>query len=180
MVTRKSVGAVLGGVGLVLSSVLITGAVSVRRVEGPATVSPSQAPWAHHLDTMDQALASGDTTGALKAWEKAYGAALGSRRWDGFADAGDAYLRLSQASASPAAGLPRVRDLYLTALFRAKDAGSREGVLRAAEAFTAIGDHDVAGQAVKMASRMPGNTTSVDRRSQLTVRDEITTAPVVF
>ena len=178
MVTRKSVGAVVGGVGLVLSSVLVSGAVSVRRAEGPTTVSPSRVPWAHHLDTMDQALASGDAAGALKAWHEAYGAALGSRRWEGFADAGDAYLRLAQASGAPASGLPRVRELYLSALFRAKDAGSREGVLRAADAFTAIGDHDVARHAMKMARRIPGGTISVDRQNQVTVRDEITTAPL--
>ncbi|HXE00309.1 MAG TPA: YeeE/YedE thiosulfate transporter family protein, partial [Candidatus Acidoferrum sp.] len=42
-----------------------------------------------HLTAVDAALAAGDVPAALRAWHEAYGAAMGSRRWEGFADAGD-------------------------------------------------------------------------------------------
>jgi hypothetical protein len=93
---------------------------------------------------------------ALSAWHAAYGAALGSRRWDGFADVGDAYLRIGRASGAPARTVPRARDLYLSALFRARDTGSLDGVLRVASAFDNLGDREVVQQAVRMAHRLAG------------------------
>ena len=156
MVTGKKVGVVLGGLGLVLASALMSRAVSTpRALESPA-VRDGAAPWAAHLATVDTALAVGDVPAALSAWHEAYGAALGSRRWEGFADAGDAYLRIGHASSAPASAVPRARDLYLSALFRARDAGSLDGVLRIAAAFATLGDHDVTVQALRMARRLPG------------------------
>ena len=156
MMTGKKVGAVLGGLGLVLASALMSRAVTVpRALESPA-VRGGAAPWAAHLATVEAALAVGDVPAALSAWREAYSAALGSRRWEGFADAGDAYLRIGRASGAPASAVPRARDLYLSALFRARDAGSLDGVLRIANAFAALGDHDVTVQALRMARRLPG------------------------
>ena len=156
MVTGKTVAVVLGGLGLVLASALMSRAVSVpRALESPA-VRGDAAPWAAHLATVDAALAAGDVPAALSAWHEAYGAALGSRRWEGFADAGDAYLRIGHASNAPAHAVPRARELYLSALFRARDAGSLDGVLRIANAFAALGDPDVTVQALRMARRLPG------------------------
>ena len=100
MLTRKTVGAVVGGVGLMLSSVLAGGAAGIPAADGPAVSQPA-APWAGHLAAMDQALKVGNVAAAQSAWRDAYGAALGSRRWDGFAETGDAALRLGRASASP-------------------------------------------------------------------------------
>src|SRR4029453_15827015 len=84
------------------------------------------------LAAVDAALASGDVAAAMRAWHAAYGATIGSRRWEGFADAGDAYLRITRASGSPAGGISQARDLYLSALFRASGARSLDGVLRIA------------------------------------------------
>jgi len=39
----------------------------------------------------------------------------------------------------------------LEALFRARSQGSLDGVLRAGEAFAALGDHEVASQAIRIA-----------------------------
>jgi len=156
MVTGKKVGAVLGGLGLVLASALVSRAVSVpRALESPAARGGA-APWAAHLTAVDAALAAGDVPAALSAWHEAYGAALGSRRWEGFADAGDAYLRIGRAWSAPASAVPRARELYLSALFRARDAGSLDGVLRVAAAFAALGDQDVTVQALRMARRLAG------------------------
>ena len=154
MATRKTIGAVVAGLGLVLSSVLGGGAVTADRGADPSAPRHAAAPWAVHLAAMDEALREGDVGAAQNAWREAYGAALGSRRWDGYADAGDAALRLGRASGAPAAGVPRARELYLSALFRARDAGSLDGVLRVAASFDALGDRDVTRQAVRMAGRL--------------------------
>lgn len=153
MATARTVGAVVGGLGIVLASALMGGAVSAGRVPVPGRgIGP--APWAGHLQRVDAALARGDVPTAFSAWRAAYGTALGSRRWDGFADVGDAYLRIGRASGAPSRAVPRARDLYLSALFRARDAGSLDGVLRIAAAFERLGDRAVAAQALGMARRL--------------------------
>jgi hypothetical protein len=154
MVTGKTVGVVVGGLGVVLWSALVGGAAGPRR-SGLAAPGPA-APWAVHLATVDAALATGDVPTAVAAWHAAYGAALGSRRWEGFADVGDAYLRIGRASGAPSSTVPRARDLYLSALFRARDAGALDGVLRMAAAFDGLGDREVVEQAVRVAHRLAG------------------------
>jgi hypothetical protein len=156
MVTGKTVGAVVGGLGIVLWSALMGGAMDISRGIGP-TVRGGAAPWATHLAMVEATLARGDVSATRSAWRAAYGAALGSRRWDGFADVGDAYLRIGRASGAPASTVPRARDLYLSALFRARDAGSLDGVLRLAAAFDSLGDREVAVQALRMARRLAGS-----------------------
>jgi hypothetical protein len=151
MVSGKTVGAVVGGLGIVVSSALMGGAVP----RGPRP--GGLAPWAAHLASVDAALAEGDVPEALAAWHAAYGAALGSRRWEGFADVGDACLRIGRASGAPASAVPRARDLYLSALFRARDVGSLDGVLRVAVAFDDLGDREVTVQALRMARRLAGS-----------------------
>lgn len=170
MVTRKAVGAVVASLGLVFSSALVSGAVSrgadpeaPRHEMAKATVTL----WAIHLAAMDEALRVGDVHAAQMAWREAYGAALGSRRWEGFADAGDAALRLGRASGSPSAGVPRARDLYLSALFRARDTGSLDGVLRVAASFSTLGDRDVTTQAVRMADRLAARGATPAQRARL-------------
>ena len=150
MVTGKTLTAVLGGLGLVLASVLMSGA---RTTHAPA-LRGTGTPWATHLAAADAALRAGDVPAALAAWHTAYGAALAGRRWEGFADVGDAYLRIGQAHGAPAGAVPRARDLYLSALFRARDTGSVEGVLRIAGAFERLGDREVTVHARRMADRL--------------------------
>jgi hypothetical protein len=115
---------------------------------------------------VDAALARGDMSATRSAWRAAYGAALGSRRWDGFADVGDAYLRIGRTSGAPASTVPRARDLYLSALFRARDAGSLDGVLRLAAAFDDLGDREVVEQAMRMADRLAGTRPSPSVRER--------------
>ena len=53
MASRKTVGAAVAGLGLVLSSMLATGVIAVARGADPT--APRQAPrWAKHLDTLDE------------------------------------------------------------------------------------------------------------------------------
>lgn len=117
------------------------------RENGAATAAP-------HLAGVDAALATGDVPGALRAWHEAYGAMMGSHRWEGFADAGDAFLRIARASGSPARGISRARDLYLSALFRASGSGSLDGVLRLASAFAELGDDEVVTYCLRVARRL--------------------------
>jgi len=65
MVTRKTVGAMVAG--LMLSSVLVSGGVTVARGADPSAPRQGVAPWAGHLATMDTALATGDLVTAQAA-----------------------------------------------------------------------------------------------------------------
>jgi len=163
MMTRKNVGAVMAG--LVLSTALLTGAFA--RGQDPTMPQGPTVPWTENIKAMDEALRVGDVARAQAQWRDAYGAALGSRRWEGFAEAGDAALRLGRASGSPDAGIPRARELYLSALFRARDAGSLDGVLRVAGSFRSLGDRDVATQAMRMADRLAAQGSTPSQRAQL-------------
>jgi hypothetical protein len=132
-----------------------------RRSEGNGAMVTSD------LTAVDAALASGDVAAALRAWHEAYGAMMGSRRWEGFADAGDAYLRITRASGSPPGGLSRARDLYLSALFRASGSGSLDGVLRLASAFVELGDDEVVTHSLRIARRLAGGTVDPELRDLL-------------
>jgi hypothetical protein len=111
---------------------------------------------------LDAALAAGDLRSALRAWQEAYGASLGGRRWEGFADAGDAYLRIARASGSPADDISRARDLYLSALVRASRSGSLDGVLRLASAFVELGDDEIVTHSLRIARRLAAAGATLD------------------
>ena len=63
--------------------------------------------------------------------------------------------------------MPRARELYLSALFRARDTGSLDGVLRVAGAFNTLGDRDVTTHAVRMADRLAARGATPNQRAQL-------------
>lgn len=117
------------------------------------SASGDRRAWENRIDT---ALGAGDVSGALRAWHETYGAVMEGRRWEGFADAGDAYLRIARACGSPSEGIARARDLYLSALFRASGSGSLEGVLRLASAFVELGDDAVVTHSLRIARRLAG------------------------
>jgi hypothetical protein len=131
----------------------MNGALGDRRVDDNGTTLTAQ------LTAVDTALATGDVAAALRAWHELYGAMLGTRRWEGFAEAGDAFLRIARALGSPARGMARARDLYMSALFRASGAGSLDGVLRLASAFVDLGDDEIVTHALRIARRLAGSGT---------------------
>jgi hypothetical protein len=176
MGTRTSVRAMVGGLGLMLSSALAGDAVTPRPVGAPPPRNGPD-PWTAHLALMDARLSEGDVAGALVAWHAGYGAALRSRRWEGFADVGDAYLRIGRVSGAPTHAIPRARDLYMSALFRARDAGSLDGVLRIATAFDTLGDREVTMQALRIARRLAGPNPPESVRDRLTALDQERRAP---
>ena len=151
MVKRTTLGAVVG-FALVLTTALMSVAVTPPRSSSPPLMPQGGARWTPHLDAVDAALQANDLRAAHKAWLAAHGEALASRRWEALVETADAHLRLAHVAGLP--GAPKARDLYLSALFRARDTGSREGVLRVAAAFETLGDREVAAQARRIARRL--------------------------
>lgn len=121
------------------------------RAHGP-TVSLELATAEPELERFAQALAVGDRSVAVHALQDAWSAALASRRWEPMLAVGDAALRLADDRPSLRPAQARARQAFKTALFRAQAAGSQEGMLRAADAFAALGDRDVADAARRMAA----------------------------
>lgn len=137
-----------------LSGVLGTSAVAPPRSVQSAASAVATTPWTPHITAVNGALAAGDLTAAAAASAEAYRVALASRRWEGLVEAADAHLRVAEAAGARQAGAPRARELYLAALFRARDAQSLEGVVRVAQSFENLGDREAAGHAMRVAQRM--------------------------
>jgi hypothetical protein len=123
-------------VALAIAVLLI--ALAIVEALGGQARSGSDQPWAEYLNSMDDALAAGDARAADWALRQAHWVALGSRRWEGMIEVGDAARRVGNVTAA--------RTAYLTAAFRARRLGSLDGVLGCAEAFAALGDREVAEQ----------------------------------
>ncbi len=117
----------------------------------PPWRKPAGRPWAASLRRVEDALAQKNVSAAELAWHDAHGAALRSRRWEGMLDVGDAYLRLGEVAKGREAAEATARTLYLSALFRARQEESLDGVLRTAEAFAALGDREVVDQCIRIA-----------------------------
>jgi hypothetical protein len=136
-------GSIVGGWRLlppVLVGLLIVTTVLVGR--GQTIVrAPGQVPdWSTELGHVERALASGQIPPALRAWERARGAAHASHQWQGLLAVGDAYLRIGDAVELRRAFVATARGLYLEALERAGAAASPDGVLRIAAVLAALDD----------------------------------------
>jgi hypothetical protein len=99
--------------------------------------------WSRHIRAVDRALDASDVDRARRAWEKAHRAAVASIGWEGLLETGQACLRIGGATGGRPAAEPAARRAYFTALYRACHENSSEGILRLAEAFEALGDHQV-------------------------------------
>jgi len=127
---------------------------------------PRSRAWTAPLQRMDEALAARDIRLAERAWHEAYGQALGSRRWEGMVEAGDAALRIRALAKAQRLATPTARQAYLTALVRARGQGSVDGVLRTAEAFARLGDGEVVEQALRVARDLGGVHLEVEARGR--------------
>ncbi len=122
---------------------------------GESLTGSATPPWAVPLQRVDTALASRNVRAAEEAWHDAHRAALGSRqRWDGLIEVGEAYLRIGEVANERQAPKATGRRLYLTALSRARQLGSQDGVLRTAEAFAVLGDREAVSQCLDVADRV--------------------------
>ena len=146
------VGLVLALVGAALLGNLAGTGVSDTRLDRMKPVSVDRATaLSERLSTLDAAVAGRDRTRAVLMWWDAHGLALGTRKWDAMATVGDAALKvdalMNPGGPGPSGFRAEARQAYLVALFRARDAGAREGIERVADAFAALGDDEVAAQA---------------------------------
>ena len=141
--------------GVLVSVVAVTAIAAVRRPHvAPPQFSPSES-WTEAVAAVDFALAANDLSGASLAWQRAFVAALQDRgHWEGLIEVADARLRIAARARPDGMGIARARELYLAALFRARQHGSAEGVRRAGAAFQALGDHEVAAQAHRIAATL--------------------------
>jgi len=136
-----------------------------------------EAPWTPAIRAIDEALAVGDVNTAVRIWPEAYNAALRGRRWEGFLAVGDARVRIDQAAGPRKATAAKARESYLAALFRARQEGSLEGVLQAAEAFDLLGDSEVATEALRIAEAVAGRNPSSAVLARLAALREAWSAP---
>jgi hypothetical protein len=104
---------------------------------------------------VDRALGQRDLDQAQRAWESAHIAAVESPSWEGLIATGQASLRIGDASAGRTAAEPAARRAYFAALYRACRANSFEGILRAAEAFDALGDRDIVEECLGLVELQP-------------------------
>lgn len=118
------------------------------------------------LVSMDEALARGDAAASLRAWQQAFEAARMNRGWRGLVEVGDARVRIGAETNGAATAAPRARQVYMTALTRARAEGSVDGALRVAEGFSRLGDREVTEQVLRIAA-------------SLAVRSRDSTAPAV-
>lgn len=137
------------------------------RQKAPKGADTADSPWVAPLRRVDEALARKDVSAAEQAWHEAYGLALRSRHWQGMVEVGDATLRIGEVVGSRQAPAGKARRLYMSALFRARDQGSLEGVLRTAEAFAALGDREVVYQSVRIAEGLTAQRSNEDARARL-------------
>jgi hypothetical protein len=137
-----------------------------RGLETPAFASRADydSAWEDHLRVVDEALQEGRISVAVRAWHDAYGAALGSRGWEGMVAVGDALLGISKVSGTPDDARAKARAAYVTALNRARGARSVDGVLRTAEAFAALGDRSVVQQCLGVADALGANDAEASHR----------------
>lgn len=145
--------AIVSMLGLMLLVVMV---VEVFGDHGLGT--EAQLAWKLHLHKVDAALARNDLADALMLWREAYAAALKTRHWEGMVATGDAYRRLGERAGFRKASETKAREAYLAALFRARNEGSLEGVLRAADRFAELGDREVVEQCIRVAQSVAART----------------------
>jgi hypothetical protein len=157
---------------VVLGAATLLAALEVTAARGSASAPKADTQWVDTqwmspLRDMDDAIARGDLTAAETARHEAYRAAIASRKWEGFLAAGDAVLRLEEATQSRGTAEPEARRLYLPALFRARGQQSLDGVLLATEAFARLGDGDVVEKGLRMARDLAGSDPEAQARVHL-------------
>lgn len=145
-------GLIVAALAILVSGAALGAAVRVHGSPGPSQTSEVSEPaWVKPLLAVDEAVASKNLSRAIYGWHEAYGAALGSRRWEGLAAVGDAALRIDALAGPDREMRAEARRVYLAALFLARSQRSPGGIRRIADAFASLGDAEMAAQARRMA-----------------------------
>jgi len=119
-------------------------------IEEIEMISESNAPWLPHLELMDRAVATRDPDGAIRAWRDAYAAALGGG-WQGLVEVAAACVRIGEIPGFRKACEAKARQTYWTALFRARQERSLEGLYQVAAAFETLGARAMAEECLRIA-----------------------------
>ena len=151
-------------ISLVLAAATLLAVFEVTAERGGERAPKHDTSWVSSLHKMDQALARGDLPAAAAARREAYRAAIARGTWEGFLAAGNAVVRLGDATQSRGAAEPDARRLYLAALFRARSQYSLDGVLQATEAFARLGDRELVAQGLAIAVELAGSEPAAQAR----------------
>jgi hypothetical protein len=151
-------------ISLILATATLLAVLEVTAERRGEPAPKQDTSWVSSLREMDQAIARGDVMAAAAARRETYRAAIASRTWEGFLAAGDAVIRLGEATQNRSAAEPDARRLYLAALFRARSQYSLDGVLEATEAFARLGDRDVVAQGLSIAVDLAGSDPAAHAR----------------
>ena len=134
--------------------------------------------WADCLQRMDEALTAGDGVAAARAWLAALRAARVQARWEGHLAVGAARLRVADVTGDRQEAEAKARELFLLALFRARQQASVTGLLRCAESFAGLGEYQLAEQALRIAEVFAGGSEDIEALNRLrqSVRRGVPTA----
>jgi hypothetical protein len=130
----------------------------LERLEGrvPAGRTRDDGLWRVHLDHAQKELERGHIDVAVRIWQDAYGAALGSGSWESMIAVGDAFVAIGRAAGTPGGARLNAREAYLTAMIRARRDRSVDGALRTAGAFQKLNDRAVVAQCLHIAADLAG------------------------
>jgi hypothetical protein len=144
----------LGGfVAVAMLSAAAFGPVSVPGLGARDTASlEAELTWKDYLGVVDDALARGDLSEAVRSWQDAYGVAVASRRWQALLAAGDVFVRIGEVSGHVEGARPNARHAYMAALMQAERQQSVEGVRAVGRAFDLLGDREVAAYCERIAA----------------------------
>ena len=149
---RWYVTLIVAAVSMIGLMILVIAAVEVLTAAAAAPFAPP--PWHVSLARVHEAVERKDYPAAARLWHEAYLAATSARRWEGLVEVADTYRRLGELGGFEAAASARARELYLTALFRARGEASLDGVLRVAAAFVELDDREVVEQCIQIAQHV--------------------------
>jgi tetratricopeptide (TPR) repeat protein len=142
-------GACLTGVGMLAGTPMESG-----RPWAPAghDLELSTIPdWRDPLRRADAALSEGDAQGAERAWDEAYRLALATSDPYAMIEVGRAYLSIGEAVYDHPMAAARAQRIFLSALFLGRGLRNVHAVADAAEALAALGNHDLAARAFRIA-----------------------------
>ena len=154
---RSAIWLGLGGlVAVALLSAAAFGPVSVAWLTAHDTgMVGSALTWKDYLGVVDEALARGDVSDAVRSWQDAYGVAVASRQWEALVATGETFMRIGVVSGHPDGARPNARHAYMAALMQAERQGSVHGVRAVGRAFEALGDREVAAYCDRIAAALP-------------------------
>jgi hypothetical protein len=126
---------------VLLSAMTVTQDVSTDRLD--AALSPLAA-----------TLTDASAQRALQDWQEAHRRVMAKGVAEELVEAGDVLRRLGEAHGTPASFDDQAREIYDTALLRARRQESLHGVLRVAEAFAELGDRAAVARALGIARNL--------------------------